>query len=130
MPVVLFNEPLHLPDKLPPRPKAFASTKDKVYEAKYGIALMLAHLEVDFVFFEMDCFILQHPMHAVRSHWISDADMYISLHQDNPFEFNVGYYIGTYPHPPHTPQHSTHSTPHTPHLGVSVYARGSGRCGL
>lgn len=35
--------------------------------------------------------ILQHPMRAVVNHHI-EADIYMSLHQDNPFEFNVGYF--------------------------------------
>lgn len=31
-------------------------------------------------------------MNAVKRHPIR-ADLYISLHQDNPFEFNVGFYM-------------------------------------
>ena len=52
----------------------------------------MAREQVDFLFFEMDCFLLQHPLRAVKGH-VVDADLYISLHQDNPFEFNVGYYF-------------------------------------
>lgn len=59
-----------------------------MYEAKYGLALALAREQTDFLFFEMDCWMLQHPLRAVASHPVN-ADMYISLHQDNPFEFNV-----------------------------------------
>ena len=66
--------------------------KQRKYEAKYGLAVALAREQVDFLFFEMDCFLLQHPLRAVKGH-VVDADLYISLHQDNPFEFNVGYYF-------------------------------------
>jgi hypothetical protein len=51
----------------------------------------MARQATDFLFFEMDCWMLAHPLRAVDSHPIS-ADLYMSLHQDNPFEFNVGYY--------------------------------------
>jgi len=51
----------------------------------------MARERTNFLFFEMDCWLLQHPLRAVQLHPIR-ADMYISLHQDNPFEYNVGYY--------------------------------------
>uniref|UniRef100_A0A7S2SU47 Nucleotide-diphospho-sugar transferase domain-containing protein n=1 Tax=Rhizochromulina marina TaxID=1034831 RepID=A0A7S2SU47_9STRA len=92
LPVVFFDAPLSLPGILPTRDSKFTSTKDRVYEAKYGVALLLGELEVDYLFFEMDCWLLQHPLYAVQQHPFT-ADLYISLHQDNPFEFNVGYYI-------------------------------------
>jgi len=65
--------------------------QDRVYEAKYGLAILMARERTNFLFFEMDCWLLQHPLRAVHLHPIR-ADMYISLHQDNPFEYNVGYY--------------------------------------
>jgi hypothetical protein len=51
----------------------------------------MARERTNFLFFEMDCWLLSHPLRAVQLHPIK-ADLYISLHQDNPFEFNVGYY--------------------------------------
>ena len=67
MPVIFFSSPLEGSAWLPPRAsEKFASTKDRVYEAKYGLAIALAREQVDFLFFEMDCFMLQHPLRAVR----------------------------------------------------------------
>ena len=72
MPVVLFSEPLVLPGAkaggLPARPATFSSTKDRVYEAKYGLALALARERTNFLFFEMDCWMLSHPLRAVAHH--------------------------------------------------------------
>jgi len=103
---------------------------------RYGLAIAMAREATDFLFFEMDCWMLSHPLRAVDTHPIH-ADLYMSLHQvkgpwptagpaanvrvangrrcqhvhkppswgvfslpplcwyvhqDNPFEFNVGYY--------------------------------------
>lgn len=102
MPAMFFSEPLVLPDSaaLPKRPKKFASTKDRVYEAKYGLALALAREKTDFLFFEMDCWMLENPLRAVQNHQVRPRPHPISFRQSKGFRGVVSMWRKSFSIPP------------------------------
>ena len=52
---------------------------------------------VDFLFFEMDIWMLRSPMPLMRAN--ATIDFMLALHQDNPYTVNVGiYYVRGRPH--------------------------------
>ena len=78
------------PTVLLPEISGLPGTKERVYYAKYGVAAHLALRGADFLFLEMDVFLLRDIRPLLAAY--PTADMQIGRHQDNPFEFNVGFY--------------------------------------
>jgi len=65
-------------------------TKSRVYQAKYGVAVSLIKQGAAFVFLEMDVWLKTNLLPVL----VSDHDLVIGFHQDNPFMMNIGlYYI-------------------------------------
>jgi len=70
---------------------AFAGpdVKRRVYAAKYGVARDLAARGVSQLFLEMDVWLVRDVAPLVSP----AHDITMSMHQDNPFEMNVGFYF-------------------------------------
>jgi len=79
------------PSTLPDRGGRPLPTKALVEEAKFGTAARLAGDGVDFLFLEMDVFLIRNP----RALWDArgDADVVISVHQENFNSINAGFYM-------------------------------------
>ena len=71
-------------------PRHGNGTKSRVYQAKYGVAVSLIEQGASFVFLEMDVWLSTNLLPIL----VSDHDLVIGFHQDNPFMMNIGlYYI-------------------------------------
>lgn len=71
-------------------PSLSNGTKSRVYQAKYGVAVSLIKQGASFVFLEMDVWLKTNLLPVL----VSDHDLVIGFHQDNPFMMNIGlYYI-------------------------------------
>lgn len=71
-------------------PSPGQSTRARVYSAKYGVAISLIEANIDFLFLEMDVWILRNLLDLYAE---GDEHLVMALHQDNPFTINIGVYF-------------------------------------
>jgi len=66
--------------------------QDLVAQSKFMVASALAGLGIDFLFLEMDVWLLRDPMTMFRTAEDDDIDIAIGQHFDNAYSINIGLY--------------------------------------